>query len=389
MPLFRRKIPDRLHVLHLVEYLELGGIERMLEQLARHTPEPAARLSFFVFRSREIAGIGQEIRAMGRAVHTWQTGRFDFRLLLTLRRLVRREKIGVVHTHDLGPMLYAAALKILCPRLRLVHTHHTLLPLVDVPKYRAYFGVLTWFYSAVVGVSEFVLTRLKEACPHMARHNALVVANGVDTRRYDRHDARVAGEPLRLVSVSRLHPLKNIHFLVEAGRRLRGRGIDFHLDHAGAGDAACREQLEKQVREAGLEEHVTFHGFMTDVQPLLSRSHAFVSASLLEGHPVAVLEAMSCGLPCLLSDINPHRFAGDAGFFFDVRRVESLTDLLASLHGQPERFEAGARLGRSMVREQYSINHLSRRYLEVYDPGRRAWPASGKGAAAGLASENG
>lgn len=52
---------------------------------------------------------------------------------------------------------------------------------------------------------------------------------------------------------------------------------------------------------------VVFHGFVDNVVPWLQASDLFVSASASEGMPLAVLEALSCGLPALLSDIPPHR----------------------------------------------------------------------------------
>lgn len=52
---------------------------------------------------------------------------------------------------------------------------------------------------------------------------------------------------------------------------------------------------------------VFLHGFVDDVVPYLQAADLFVSASLSEGMPLAVLEALSCGLPALLSDIEPHR----------------------------------------------------------------------------------
>ena len=80
--------------------------------------------------------------------------------------------------------------------------------------------------------------------------------------------------------------------------------------HSGAAKAELHVfgegPLYAECRGLGLE-NVTFHGFSPDVVPWLQAADLFVSASRSEGMPLAVLEALSCGCPALLSDIAPHR----------------------------------------------------------------------------------
>ena len=80
--------------------------------------------------------------------------------------------------------------------------------------------------------------------------------------------------------------------------------------HSGAAKAELHifggGPLYTECRGLGLE-NVTFHGFSPDVVPWLQAADLFVSASRSEGMPLAVLEALSCGCPALLSDIAPHR----------------------------------------------------------------------------------
>lgn len=110
-------------------------------------------------------------------------------------------------------------------------------------------------------------------------------------------------------------------------------------------------------------EGVTFHGFETDVVPWLQAADLFVSASRSEGMPLAVLEALSCGCPVLLSDISPHREIAEAVKgqgcvrLFDAADEESCTHgVVDALSSMPERpgdmscFGAG-----EMAREYWEI----------------------------------
>lgn len=101
--------------------------------------------------------------------------------------------------------------------------------------------------------------------------------------------------------------------------------------------------LYAQCCELGLE-NVEFHGFEIDVVPWLQAADLFVSASRSEGMPLAVLEALSCGCPALLSDIAPHREiveavqGQDCVRLFDAVNEEGCADgLVEALASLPEK----------------------------------------------------
>ena len=57
------------------------------------------------------------------------------------------------------------------------------------------------------------------------------------------------------------------------------------------------------MRELGLRSHVFIEGFQKDVRPYLHASSAFILTSHREGLPLSILEAMACGLPCIVTDV--------------------------------------------------------------------------------------
>lgn len=119
--------------------------------------------------------------------------------------------------------------------------------------------------------------------------------------------------------------------------------------------------LYAKCRGLGLED-VVFHGFEPDVVPWLQAADLFVSASRSEGMPLAVLEALSCGCPALLSDIAPHREIAEAVQgqgcvrLFDAADeatcAEGLAGALASL---PERPADVSCFGAEEMAEKYGI----------------------------------
>jgi len=137
----------------------------------------------------------------------------------------------------------------------------------------------------------------------------VTVHNGVDFRFYGAPDARAAGvrrelgigpEEVVLVSACRLVPLKGLDVLLRAVDSLRDEVPN--LKCVIVGEGPCGEELRKASAEMGLCCKVFFVGFKDNVRPYLQASDIFAipsSASCVEPSPLAVLEAMACGLPCI------------------------------------------------------------------------------------------
>lgn len=106
---------------------------------------------------------------------------------------------------------------------------------------------------------------------------------------------------LLVVFMSRFHPKKGIELLIQASSRL---ALPFDLLFAGAGDDAYVQELKQQVRGAGLDARVHWLGFLEGAEKwrLLQGSDLFVLPSYSENFGIAVIEAVACGLPVIVSD---------------------------------------------------------------------------------------
>jgi glycosyltransferase involved in cell wall biosynthesis len=103
--------------------------------------------------------------------------------------------------------------------------------------------------------------------------------------------------------VGRLNPIKRIETLIEAVAMARREVQELRLEIAGPGEPAYRASLEALAGRLGVDDAVTFHGFVSPQEKvsLLERAHLFCLLSRSEGLPVAALEAMACGTPVVLS----------------------------------------------------------------------------------------
>ncbi len=143
-----------------------------------------------------------------------------------------------------------------------------------------------------------------------------VVHNGIDTDQFDpfpeqerqaaRSDLGIPQNAIVIGQAGRLIPLKGQAVLIEAFAALVHEFPDLHLILVGAplfGNANYEQVLRKQVARSGLVDRVHFTGFLPDVRQGMAAMDIFVHASVETDSPVGVLEAMSCGLPVVVSGV--------------------------------------------------------------------------------------
>jgi glycosyltransferase involved in cell wall biosynthesis len=359
------------NILHIVEYLHLGGIERLLEQLASNSFEKS-NVYFLTYETDTLSGIGKQIQDKGFPVFCIKKkkGR-DWSLVKKILRMISENKIDVVHTHDFGPMEYAVLLKILRPWIRLVHTQHTLIHFIRNKKYTTFFQFASFFYYRIIAVSFFVKNTILEYCFFMKRSVLIVIPNGVDTAKFvGGIDILPNKEMLRLVSVCRISNEKNLNYILNTCRLLKNEKIPFVFHHAGSAKSLeSQQEMESYIKVHGLEDNVFLHGFCEDAKEILNLGDVFLSASKTEGHPVSVLEAMACEKVCFCSDILPHRELGDEVVnFFDINIEDSLLNSLLKYNSSNDEKEEFARvkIARIKIVENFSIEKMVGSYVEQY-----------------------
>lgn len=203
----------------------------------------------------------------------------------------------------------------------------------------------------------------------LAKGKMHVVQNGVDLDRIDHavttSDAQEG--PYTITTVGMI-PLKNPFTVLEAFNRSK----DEKSRLVYLGDGKLRTSLISEINNRGLQEQVLLTGMLPRDSAFkwFIQSDLFVSASHGEGLPVAVLEAMACRCPVILSDIPPHReIAGDASFIPLVHPDDAagFARLIQRYREMP--VEERALIGqecRKLIEKQFSLPVMHRGYAEVY-----------------------
>lgn len=201
------------------------------------------------------------------------------------------------------------------------------------------------------------------------------IANGVDVDHFAPVDAterdalrqslKLPQGPL-VVFTGRLVTEKGVNVLIDAWPQVLREKPEARLLLVGEGEQ--RQELEAQARQLGIAKQIIFAGGCADVAPYLRAADAFVLPSFAEGLPIALLEAMACGLPSVATAIGgTMRVLTD-----DVHgRLVLVDDPAALARGLIEALGSAGRSWGEQARQhvvaQYSLDVVAEQYIQMYE----------------------
>ena len=352
-------------VLLAINTLARGGAERQLVALATGLD----RQTFSVSVLCVVAGgpLADELRSAGIPVAV-----FDSRSPLGLLRVIahaRGAAPDIVHSFLFGSNVVVTFAATLARTPVIITSRRSLGFFKDGrPHYDLLQGVANRFTDVVVANSEAVRedTLRRE---HLAPEKVRVIHNGVAANvESDGGDARAAlvGDGTALVIVvANLIPYKGLEHFVDAWREVVGAVPGARAVVVGEGPA--RADLE--ARAADLGETLRFIGSRDDVPALLRAADVVVQASLYEGFPNAVLEAMAAGRPVVATAVGGTVEAVESdrtGLLVPPRDSAALAAAILRLLTQPELARSYGAAGRERVEAEFSIARMVGRYADLY-----------------------
>jgi glycosyltransferase involved in cell wall biosynthesis len=178
------------------------------------------------------------------------------------------------------------------------------------------------------------------------------------------------GEPVRIGSLGRLHPVKGYDVLIDALARLPA-GLPCRAVTI-AGEGADRADLEARAHAAGVA--IDFAGYADDPAAFLAGLHLYVQPSRSEGLCVAAHEAMQAGLPVVASAVGqlPYSIAnGRTGLTVPPGDADALAAALGDLLRHPEQLAALGRQARADVFDRFSPERFRTAGLAIVERMRR------------------
>jgi glycosyltransferase involved in cell wall biosynthesis len=294
-------------------------------------------------------------------------------IAVTWARQMRRLNIGHVHAHFGSYPTLAALLAAELQDIGFSFTAHA----HDVFADNAMLAEKARRARFVVAISEFNRDRLSSLVAPDAARRVEVIHCGVDSQALA-FKARPLRPPVRkLLSVAALREYKGLGYLIAACALLREAAPQQRFVCRIVGDGPERAALERQIRDARLDDRVLLMGACEQrvVRELLEDSDTFVLPSVvarngyMDGIPVALMEAMSSGAPVIASGLSgiPELVRdGETGLLVPPGRAEAIRDAILKCWADPEAAARRARRARALVEREYDLYTNTRHLAELF-----------------------
>jgi colanic acid/amylovoran biosynthesis glycosyltransferase len=274
-----------------------------------------------------------------------------------LAALIEKQGLSHIHVHMCGDVatiaMFAHLLRDIPYSLTL---HNSLSEFGFNQKWK-------WRFAAfAIVISRRHLSEVQEELHGFLPPQVVVAPMGVDlaalSRQTSYHPWSGSGI-CRIFSCGRLNPQKNHGDLLRALHLVRNSGLDARLTIAGGDDS--REEIHKAelggtMKELSLDGMVELLGAVSEpvVQAELEKAHIFALASIHEGVPVSVMEAMAMKLPVVVTDVGGMRELvddGQNGFIVPARHPELMAERLVTLLRNPDQAQEFSHAARCKIEQ--------------------------------------
>jgi glycosyltransferase involved in cell wall biosynthesis len=363
-----------VNVLQLISSGGYYGAENVVVSLAESLQQQNCRSIIGVFHNARQTNDELTRQAERRGLNVQQIacrGRWDWQTVRAIQDKLESLNIDLLHTHGYKADIYGflASRRLGLPVISTCHlwTRQT----AAVRFYDFLDSLFLRRFDAVVAVSDPIAKSLRLS--GIRESKIRVIDNGIDLPSFTQARATLAqkinkGRNLVVGTVGRLVAQKGLEYFLCAAREVLQESPDVTFVVLGAGPD--REKLERMATELAIERNVLFAGHCTDMPGAYASMDVFVLASLDEGMPMAVLEALASKKPVVATRVGavPRLIIHEkTGLLIEPRDVQALKlAILRLLNDASLRSQLG-NAGEALVNRNHSHNVMAKNYLQLYE----------------------
>jgi len=232
-----------------------------------------------------------------------------------------------------------------------------------------YFHKRQLFRNAFYRFSKYIIANSREgfkANKLLFNKNKFVLYNGIDSRFLNFERTYNNDSNLVLLSVSRLHPIKDFITVFNAIAILHHKGIK-DIKYYIVGDGVEKNKLQHYVSKTGIKDYVHFVGNQSDVMSYYKTADIFIHSSKSEGCPNVVLEAMSNGLPVIATDTGGTKEIVNSsnGILFKFKNERMLSKKIELLLNNKDLRQNLGETARNYVLKNHSYQALANNFVNI------------------------
>jgi glycosyltransferase involved in cell wall biosynthesis len=368
-----RNNKKKIKVIHLVEELTIGGLEKILTSIVLNLDKKKYNVSVWCLReggffANKLIKEGFDVKILN--ILTSRNPLSIYKLY----KLLKNCKFDIIHTHaysagTIGRMsAFLAGIPII-----ISHNHSV------YDYYNRYYHFVEWLLSLItdriICISDIV-NRFANETQRINAKKLMTIHNGIDSE-YTVSEKRTSGLRKELdipvdhsviCTIAHMEEHKGIkYFLESASLLLQSRNdISFLL----VGEGALKEELKILCADLKIEKNVIFAGERSDIPEILSLTDIFVLPSLREGLPLTILEAMACGKPVIATNVGgvPEVVKdGVSGILVPPKDTEALHSAMNELLGNREKLKKMGYNGKRVCNVSFDSKTMTGKIEDLYD----------------------
>ena len=361
-------------VLHLRTSGQLLGAERVILETAKYLPQLGYHpvIGIPVEEHLPLPEFATTADALGYEVIEFPIkSAFDISAIKAIKKYVDSNQIDIIHSHGYREDFYATFAR---GKAKLIATNHLWKRTnLRLKLYATLDARLLKRFDAIIAVSHLIRDDMEER--GISAEKITIVPNGVEvsnssqpfSREAVRAEINIPLDSLVVGTLSSLTTEKGLHFALRAIAALKTTQNNLHM--LIVGDGPELENLQSLSKRLGLQNSITFTGRRSDINTLLSTMDIFVLPSIIEGLPMALLEAMAAEKAVIASSVGdiPTVISKECGILVESANVEQLaTAILTLANDEPARKNLGKN-AKKRIEDHFSSLAMARSTAAIYN----------------------
>lgn len=296
---------EKIRLMQITHDLAIGGLQQVVVNICKNIDREKFDISVLCLRRG--GELVQEVEKLGIKMFILpQPQKTDYFAFLKVAKILRQERIKVIHTHNTQPFIDGVIGAILAGVKRRIHTDHgRIFP--DKRRYMFAERIMAHFVDKVVAVSEDTARKLRQY-ERIPLKKITIIPNGIDLNLYrrainkeeKRRSLGINSTGPVIGTIARLSEEKGITYLLQAMKSIIS--IYPKATLLIVGDGPLMDDLVRQSLSLAIRKNVLFLGTRRDIPEILRALDIFVLPSLSEGLPMVILEAMAADCPIVASN---------------------------------------------------------------------------------------
>ena len=328
----------KLHVMHIITGLGVGGAERVVLEMAKQLS--ARDLESVVVGLNSNRGLLEQYPILDIHIYSLKLIKnplIFIKSVVMLKQIIQKEKITIIHAHMFHSLIFGLICKVLQPGLKLVFTSHSS---------KGFTSMRRMVISLTKGFRDADVIFMIGQHIEMNARKSVVIPNGVQVPQNIIIKTKENRHRRVFLFVARFEPAKNPVALIRAFSAMESKNCELWM----AGDGVLRSDVVREIRLLGIGDRVLLLGVRNDVSELLEQADCFVMSSRWEGLPMAMLEAGAIALPVICPPVGAVEalLDDDCGYLVEVSNLHNAFDEV--LDDYPEARRRGKRLQEKIIK---------------------------------------